>query len=74
MPFKISFSMTWLTRQLLCIISKIRKRNTELIADYQICCLLFDFFFLTNHKIMLSLSREQDIFENLLASRPRRRT
>ena len=53
MPFKISFRMAWLTWLSHCIIFQVRKRNNEL-ADYQICCLLFGFFFLTKQKRMLS--------------------
>ena len=73
MPFKISFSMTWLIWLSHCIIFQIRKRNNEL-TYYQICCLLFVFVFSTYQKVMLFSNWGQNIFEDLQASRPRPRT
>ena len=49
MPFKISFSKTWISWLSHCIIFQIRKRNNKL-TDYQICCLLFGFFLLDQSK------------------------
>ena len=41
--------MTWLNWLSYCIIFQTRKRNNEL-TDYQICCLLFGFFFFKQSK------------------------
>ena len=65
--------MAWLSWLSYCIVFQVKKRNNEL-TDYQICCFLFVFFFLTNQKKNAVFEPKIEHFQGLVGCEAKAKT